>query len=210
MAATREGLSYFLTRRPELEGAPALAALPVDIDAANEVIRDEFIDFCLKGLKGADGNYLKDENGGQMTGTVNWLAGYELYDAHFFVTLKPAPMFFVSLAADGGPDWTIQCGFMNFVKTGNLAGIDLGVSGAIDLDEVPQLGDALAAMEPVIESVSAANKSRLLEALRGEARIDVVNAENVENEVARPNLKQVIDEIEDAESIGLRDLLNNR
>lgn len=214
MAATREGLSYFFTRRPELDGAPPLPALPADADAANEVIKEEFIDFCLNGLKDtATNDYLKDENG-SMVGTVNWLAGYELFDANFFVTLKPAPMFFVSLAADGGPDWTIQCGFMNFVKTGELDGLDLGELGAINLESVPRLDQALAAMKPVIEKVSAANKPRLLQALKSEKRrigaAVARTAAEALNEAPVPSLTQVVEEIDAAEGVGLREVINNR
>jgi hypothetical protein len=192
----RELLTYFIKRRPELAGAPPLAALPADEHEANEVILNEFLHFCLHGITGANGVPLRDHLG-DMNGTINWLAGYELYDTNFFVARTPAPLF-MAVTPEGGSDWSIQCGFMQYVKTGDIA-VKLGVNGLVP-ERIPELENALAAMKPKVEEVSLMDRPLLLAALRGED-LDGKSA---------PNLKQVLNKLEDKKATGLRELINNR
>ncbi len=199
MADKREGLFYCIQRRPPFPELPPLPALPEE--GGNEVIMNEFLNFCMNGFKDGDG-YVEDPEGGTgaMNGTINWLAGYELYHANFFTIATPTPMLLVSLLLDNGsgsgPDWTLQGGFMHFIKKGSFP-IDLGKSGAVILTPQPKLDDALAAMEYIKEIPAGTKRDNLLLALKGEPRADLFV----------PNLGDVL---KDDAFVSIRQLINSR
>lgn len=179
---TPEGLCYMVTRRLDLPAG-----------ATDEQILNEFLDFTLNGVTDANGDYVDAQDGtGAMNGTINWLAGYGIYKANFFVTRKPALMFFVSIP-NGSDPWSKNPGFTKFIKKGELT-IDLG-TGEILLEARTELDKALAKMKPTIASVSAAERPNLLDALKGEKRKD---------------LNKVIKKLDREQSIGLRDLFEKR
>jgi hypothetical protein len=188
----KEGLAYCLARRD---------FGPLPLPKANEKdISDDFLRFCLKGLLGSDKKPIEaPDHSGQMTGTLNWLASLFRFDAKFYVAHKPALMFFVSLD-DGTNPWSKMPGFKLLILKEDLT-LDLHttmgqfMSGEFILEPRPDLDEALAKMRHPLEIVSSSNKKRLIAALRGDPGTD---------------LKQTLDEIEAAEGIGLRDLIEER
>lgn len=173
-----EGLFYAITRRAGLAAG-----------ASDDVILAEFLEYHLYGLKDEHGNSLEAENGA-ITGTTNWLAGYEIYDAKFYVARKPTLLFFASLDVGSDP-WTNNPGFSQFVTK---LTVDLG-QAPITFEPQPKLNEALAARKPAIERVPAADRRDLLAALRG---------------VKGTNLKTLLPELEKKHSIELSDLFAGR
>ncbi|HXU38392.1 MAG TPA: hypothetical protein VN937_18695 [Blastocatellia bacterium] len=185
----KEGLAYCIKLRTE---GPEIPAGPRDI-------LNEFLEFCLKGIRKGGKPVTHPTTGLEMAGTINWLASLGKFKAKFYVAHKPALMFFVSL--DEGPtDWRDNPGFMYFVRNGNLT-VNLGLDGVLIsegefiLEAKTDFDKALADMERPLARVSRKNKPGLIAALRGDKET---------------NLKQVIDNLESEEAIGLRDLIDER
>jgi len=194
----KEGLAYCATRRTRGPRLP-----PASSDILNDLL-----DFCLNGVQDDQRNALIDPDTNKpMSGTINWLASLGKFEANFYVADfavagERVVMFFVSLP-DGSDDWRKNPGFMLFVRDVDLTLklSDKKVKGQVVstgkfiLEPRPELDKALADMEAKMAMVSRKNKPRLIAALRGDEGT---------------NLKQVIDELERDEAIGLRDLFDER
>jgi hypothetical protein len=177
-----EGLFYSVQRR-------AKSSLPAG--ASDDEILNEFLKFNLNGIPAGDDGFAEAaDHGGQMCGTINWLASDLKFEANFFVARKPTLLFFVCLP-DGSDPWANNPGFHEFVKPFT---VDL-TQEPIKFEARPELDKALADMQAKIHNVPDAERPRLLAALGG--RLGT-------------NLKKALDELEKKQPIGLRDLFDER
>jgi len=187
-----EGLCYFVVRRSR-----GLFTIPDN--PTPKQIMDDFLSFSLRGVRDQQGDPIDaDDDTGKMTGVINWLSGLNKFTANFFTAMQPGLMVFVSLA-DGTDDWTKLPGFMLFVMSGiltiNLQNGQFKSEGEFILQPRIELDKALADMKPKLDKVSAQRKRGIQAALRGDKGT---------------NLRSALDDLEAAEKIGLRDLINNR
>ena len=162
MANKPEGLFYCISQWVRSSLGPG---------ATQEQIIEEFLRFTEFGARDQHGNYLQALDGsGQMNGTLNWLAGYGIFKANFYLARKPEPLVFVSLPNASNP-WSKNPGFMEFVKVQEA---DLS-KDALSLEARKELDQALAAMQHPIESLPADDRKDLQEALKGEKRNDLLD-----------------------------------
>jgi hypothetical protein len=159
MAINPEALSYFLKLR---EGT----IVPEGVDKSTHIV-NEVVKFCMDGLRDDNGVHLLDEDGAEITGSIEWLIGEGVEAANFYTTTTPVPMLFCLLSKNGSSNWTELPAFMQFVEIGpvTLAPGNLTLTSQAALDERFQ------ERRTEIAGVPLPQRLAVLAALRGEGNL---------------------------------------
>jgi hypothetical protein len=131
-----------------------------------------FETFCKFGLRDpVTHQYLRDPEGAEMRGILNWLRSLQIFEANFYVGTSPVHGLIVIVPALGAAvTWLDIAGFSHFFlrkEPFNITDLQIMVDPRPDIDDL--LSESRAAFEAVPEN----RREELNRALRGEEGTDL-------------------------------------